>query len=639
MNRYHLIFLLSFAIFIFFLTPDVNTGDGGELTTAAWFLGTAHPSGYPLYLMIGKTVSFLPLGNIAFRIAIISALLSSLSLTLIYWLVFRFTASNSAALFSSTTLLVSYSYFTQSVVAKFYPLNLFLILLLFSLWAVKISAERPAQGAGHDETQILYLTMFLAGILTSNHHTGIIILGPVVAAWALTKNYPLTLRTILTGIALLLSGFLVNSYLILRGGEGHFFRAVNVDNLTDLWEVISRGAYGSSSTIAVTKNLFNGFGLYWYPLRNFFSILTTNFSYFSYLFFLAGSVWLFRKNLKLFIFIMLCLILYGPLLAKLALGSEKKSETDYYIIAHQYFIPALSFFAVVLGAGLYQFERGLKAARLRLLSKLLPLIFAFFPLIFLISRAADSNYRTNFVPYQVTKDTYSILPSDSVIMTFGDSASYQGWYLKLVGRYREDVCQMSSADQEKILWMLQGCSRKIYGSVFPTFFTEKFSEIVPLIQKYRLYSTDPVKETGAYKKYLNSSSLSVDYLYSPQNVFIKDKKENRKDFDSFLRQRQLAADRLIDYSACFSHFTDDFFSRQLCTRYAIHLTDMARLYSDASYHSTGEEVKVQVDDPKSGYSQPLYTINVTEKNRAYLEYSNHLLRFNQWPILYLREKN
>ena len=137
MNRYHLIFLLSFAIFVFFLTPDVNTGDGGELATAAWFLGTAHPSSYPLYLMIGKTFAFLPFGNIAFRIAIISALFSSLCLTIIYWLVFRFTKSNPAALFSLTTLLVSYSYFTQSVVAKFYPLNLFLILLLFSLWGTQ----------------------------------------------------------------------------------------------------------------------------------------------------------------------------------------------------------------------------------------------------------------------------------------------------------------------------------------------------------------------------------------------------------------------------------------------------------------------------------------------------------------------
>src|SRR5271157_4778287 len=107
MNRYYLICLSSFAIFIFFLTPNVNTGDGGELATAAYFLGTAHPSSYPLYLMIGKTITFLPLGNIAFRAAIISAFFSSLSLTIIYWLLLNLTSSNTASLFSATVLLVS----------------------------------------------------------------------------------------------------------------------------------------------------------------------------------------------------------------------------------------------------------------------------------------------------------------------------------------------------------------------------------------------------------------------------------------------------------------------------------------------------------------------------------------------------
>jgi hypothetical protein len=454
----------------------------------------------------------------------------------------------------------------------------------------------------------------------------------------LTKNYPLKLKTVLTGIALLLSGFLINAYLIFRGSSDHFFNAVHINDFTEFYEVLTRALYGSNSTIAATNKLFQGSVAGWYPLRNFFSIATTNFSVFSWLLFITGSIWLLRKDLKLFIFIMLSLILYGPLLAKLTLGSENKSEIDYYIGAHQYFIPALSFFAVIIGTGFYQFEKMLKATRSRLLPKLLPSIFAFFPLIFIISRASDSNFRTNFVQYQLAKDTYSILPSDSVIMTFGDNASYQGWYLKLVGRYREDVCQIASGNQKKIEWMFPGCNKKIYGSVFPMFYSRKFTEMVPMILKSRFYGTDPVKDLGAYKKYLTSSMISIDYLYMPQDVFIKSKDHRGENVDSFIRQKQLESDKLINYSVCLSHFTDDLFSRQLCSSYAIHLTNMARLYSDASYHRTGEKVKVQVRDMRSGYSQPLYTVYVTEKNRPYLEHATHILRFNQWPILYFREK-
>ena len=646
MNRYHLIFLLSFAIFICFLTPDVNTGDGGELATAAWFLGTAHPSSYPLYLMIGKTFTFLPLGNIAFRIAIVSALFSSLSLTLIYWLVLRLTTSNSAALFSVTSLLVSYSYFTQSVVVKFYPLNLFLILLLFSLWAILISVKRQVSSIERQDQisiqrrneQLLYMTMFIAGLITANHHTGIIILCPVALAWIMAKEHPPKLKTVLIAIALLLSGFLVNAYLIFRGSSHHFFNAVHINNFTEFHEVLTRAIYGGSGTIDVATHGFQGIASYWQSFKNFLSIVTSNFSSFYWLLFFTGAFWLARKNLKLFIFMIVSLLLYGPLLAKLTLGSEIKSEIDYYIVAHQYFIPALSFFAVIIGTGFYQVERMLKAARLKLLSTLLPAIFAIFPLVFIVSRATDSNFRTNFVQYQIAKDTYSILPSDSVIMTFGDNAIYQGWYLKLVGRYREDVCQISSPSQKKIDWMFQGCNKKIYGSIFPMFYSSNFTEMVPMIAKYRLYGTDPVKDTGAYNKYLSSSTLSIDYLYMPQAAFVKNRNQRGENFDSFFRKRQLEADKLINCSVCLSHFTDDFFSRQLCSIYSIHLTNMARLYSDRSYHRTGEKVKVQIKDMRSGYSQPLFTVYVTEKNRPYLERATHISRFNQWPILYFREK-
>ncbi len=641
MNRYDLIFLSSFAIFTFFLTPNINTGDGGELATAAWFLGTAHPSGYPLYLMIGKTFTFFPLGNIAFRTAIISALFSSLSLTLIYWLMLRLTSNSAASLFAVTVLLVSYSYFSQSVVAKFYMLNLFLILLLFTLWATRVnSAEHEAvdKQNGPCDTQLLYFTMFIAGLITANHHTGIIILCPVAVACFLTKNYRLKFSTIFTGIALFMSGFFTNSYLIIRGSADHFFNAQNIDDFIDFYKVVTRQVYGDSSTIASTNLLVHGFTSYWYALKNFLSILTSNFSYFSYALFLVGFIYLIRKNPKLFIFIFISLTMYGPALAKLTLVSKKQYEIDYYITANQYFIPAISFFIIVLAIGFHHCEEILKDRGLKLLSKLLPVTLALFPLVFLVSRATDSDYRTDFVPYQLAKDTYSVLPPDSVIMTFGDNASYQGWYLKLVGRYREDICQIASGNQKTIDWMFQGCDKKIYGTVFPMFYSRKFNELVPMILKYRYYGTDPIKDKGAYKQYLCSDAVSIDYLYLPREVFTSNRTELSKDAGSFLSRKQLAADKVINPSVCLTHFTDDLFSRQLCSSYVIHLTNIARLYSEASYHRTGEKVKVQARDMRSGYTQPLYTVDVTEKNRPYLELSTHILRFNKWPILYMRKK-
>lgn len=635
MNRYHIIFLSAFAIFIFFLTPNINTGDGGELATASFFLGAAHPSSYPLYLMLGKSLTFLPFGNIAFRVAIVSAIFSSLSLILIFRLVSELTRNIAAALFTVSSLLVSYSYFTQSTVAKFYALNLFLVMVLFLLWGTRINADRSEPESRLSGENLIYLTMFITGLITANHHTGILVLGPVALAWAATRE-KINLKMVFPGIVLFISGFLVNSYLFIRGRHDNFFNAVRVDNLQDFYQVLTRQLYNQSGTISVAANSFNNLAAFRHGFENFVSVLTSNFTIFSSLLFIAGSFFLLRKNYKFFVFAFIALLLYGPFLAKLTLGSATVSETEYYIGAHQYFLPAIALFATFMGAGFNQIFLWLESARLHLVPRIMPVL-AVFPLVFLLSRATDSNFRTNFVPYQIAKDTYSILPADSVMLTFGDNPTYHGWYLKLVGRYREDVCQLASGEQSRIRWTFQGCNRKIYENVFPEIYSQRFKQMVPLMLRGRFYGTDPVKTGSAYESYLDSGVFSIDYLYYPQKRYLDDAAGAKAYINNFLLDRPAISDKLIDDNACLTHLTDDLFTRQLCFRYVIHLTNMARLYSGSSYKRTGKTVQVNVRDMKTGYLQPLYTVDVTEANRSYLERSTVIQQFNNWKIFYLRQ--
>ena len=71
-----------FGVYLSTICPTVYLGDSGELTTAAYCLGIPHNSGYPLYTLLGNLFCFLPLGNIAFRVNLMStvfAVLTSLS--------------------------------------------------------------------------------------------------------------------------------------------------------------------------------------------------------------------------------------------------------------------------------------------------------------------------------------------------------------------------------------------------------------------------------------------------------------------------------------------------------------------------------------------------------------------------------
>ncbi len=69
---------LVLIVYLLTLAPDLTWvnfgGDGAELITASATLGIPHPPGYPVYLVLGKLMSLLPIGSVAYRFNLLSAL-------------------------------------------------------------------------------------------------------------------------------------------------------------------------------------------------------------------------------------------------------------------------------------------------------------------------------------------------------------------------------------------------------------------------------------------------------------------------------------------------------------------------------------------------------------------------------------
>jgi hypothetical protein len=63
---------VGFALLVAHLAPGLYLRDSGELTTAAWSLGVAHETGFPLFCLLGKLASLVPLGEVATRLAALS---------------------------------------------------------------------------------------------------------------------------------------------------------------------------------------------------------------------------------------------------------------------------------------------------------------------------------------------------------------------------------------------------------------------------------------------------------------------------------------------------------------------------------------------------------------------------------------
>ncbi|MDH4222727.1 MAG: DUF2723 domain-containing protein [candidate division Zixibacteria bacterium] len=79
-------FFISGFFYLLTLCPAISWIDSGELSVVCHTLGIAHPTGYPLYTLIGKVFSLIPVGTVIFRFNLLSLLFISFSNLIIYFL-------------------------------------------------------------------------------------------------------------------------------------------------------------------------------------------------------------------------------------------------------------------------------------------------------------------------------------------------------------------------------------------------------------------------------------------------------------------------------------------------------------------------------------------------------------------------
>ena len=136
--------IASFALYLVTCAPSVLFGDPGELQFVPYILGIAHPTGYPLYVLLGWAWShLLPLGDPAYRMNLFSALWAALAVSLAYLVALRVvrlavpglpaSAVRLAAFLTAVTLAVGTAFWSQAVVAEVYSFNTFWVALILLL--------------------------------------------------------------------------------------------------------------------------------------------------------------------------------------------------------------------------------------------------------------------------------------------------------------------------------------------------------------------------------------------------------------------------------------------------------------------------------------------------------------------------
>jgi hypothetical protein len=183
-------------------------GDCGDVIASSYILGNCHPTGYPLYLVLGKLLAALPAGDVAFRYNLLSAVSAAGAVFVLALFVAEVTGRGTAGLFAGVTFGFLYAVWTQSVLAEVYTLGLLfaaLILLAAHRWETR------------NDARWLLAAAFLSGLAAAHHLSSVYVSVPaLVYCVAACRRRPGALRLLPWALALGLCGLLLYAYLPIR---------------------------------------------------------------------------------------------------------------------------------------------------------------------------------------------------------------------------------------------------------------------------------------------------------------------------------------------------------------------------------------------------------------------------------------
>lgn len=414
------VFTLAFALYNITLAPTVTLVDSGELILAARDNGVAHPPGFPLYLMVAHLFSLLPIGNVAMRIHLASALFGALAAMVMTLLV------NEAMMFADRTadknasseeetsrslastiapaviagLLFAFSrtLWSYATIAEVYTLNSLLIVTVFWLILAWLRAQQTSGG-----NRKLYLAALIFGLAMGVHHLTVLLTLPALAVLAaLTKGRSFFFtRQFLFAALFAIGGLAVYAYLPLAASQSPLMNWGDPRTLESFWWHISGRQYRvffefSPSRIAeFAMFAMREFSAQWLPLALVSAI--------------AGFIYTYRRTRPIFWF----LVLVVAIDLLFCLGYDIAEDKD------AYYLPA--FIALIVAAGFGGRWLIDSAGKLRAFRFLTPagsgVLLLVIPLTALVSNYGYNDRSDYFVAQDYVENTVKAIEPRSMLLT------------------------------------------------------------------------------------------------------------------------------------------------------------------------------------------------------------------------------
>jgi len=235
------------ALFSAGASPTIYVGDSGELVAAVHTLGIPHPSGYPLYVLLGKLWTvLLPFGSIAYRMSLFSALGAAGAVAVLFLAARALGLARAAAVAAAVLFAASPSFWGEANVQRVYALNALFVALATLLaarwWSIGEARAAADEGRNLRRRDRLFVAIALVCGVGAANHTFLAVWGVAFALFAVASDPALLRRwkTLAGAAVAAMAGLSLYGFLLLRSRQEPRLDWGNPESLDALWAVMTR---------------------------------------------------------------------------------------------------------------------------------------------------------------------------------------------------------------------------------------------------------------------------------------------------------------------------------------------------------------------------------------------------------------
>ena len=222
---------VTFALYVATLQPDFGgPEDTPKFQFIGYVLGIPHPPGYPLYVLLSHAFVALPIGTIAYRANLFSAVMAALACSLVYVIGRQLGARRWTSLCAALGLATGASFWRSAVFAEVYSLAAVMAALTIALllaWGARGGAGRLLAAIG----------AFAFGL---GNHLTIVGIAPAVAFYVFVRGRRvLTVRTIAASALVLFLGVAQYYLIVIRTRQEAPYLETRASNVIDLIGVVT----------------------------------------------------------------------------------------------------------------------------------------------------------------------------------------------------------------------------------------------------------------------------------------------------------------------------------------------------------------------------------------------------------------